>query len=102
MDGPALSEVEVVLLKYHTETLAPGRLHVVLDAVSARAPYLLANRSREALRYRQAGIAGLPLLALPPLSAAGFAWQQPDLPGRAVRCSYAQCLFVSCLWRTAI
>jgi hypothetical protein len=50
-------------------------MHVILEAVSPRPPYLLENRSGQALRYRQAGLPDLAPLPLPPMSAAAFAWQ---------------------------
>lgn len=64
------------MLRFRAELRAPGCMHIILEAVSPRAPYLLENRSGQGLRYRQVGIADLPYLPLPPYSAAGFAWQQ--------------------------
>ena len=71
----------MVVLRFRTELRAPGCMHAVLEAVSPRAPYLLENRSGQGLRYRQAGIADLPYLPLPPYSAAGFAWQRDASSG---------------------
>ncbi len=76
--GHVMEEVEVVMVRYSCEVRAPGALHIVLDSVSAEASYVLENRSGQPLRYRQAHIAGLPFLLLPPFSAAGFAWQVAD------------------------
>ena len=74
-DGGAAEEVEVVVLRWHVESRAPGCMHVILEAVSPRPPYLLENRSAQPLHYRQAGLPDLAPLPLPPFSAAGFAWQ---------------------------
>ena len=71
----------MVVLRFRTELRAPGCMHVVLEAVSPRAPYLLENRSDQGLRYRQVGIADLPYLPLPAYSAAGFAWQRDASSG---------------------
>ena len=80
-EGGLIEEIEVVVLRFRTELRAPGCMHVVLEAVSPRAPYLLENRSDQILRYRQVGIADLPYLPLPPYSAAGFAWQRDASSG---------------------
>lgn len=79
--GVVIAEIEVVVLRFRAELRAPGCMHVILEAVSPRAPYLLENRSGQGLRYRQVGIADLPYLPLPPYSAAGFAWQQDPSSG---------------------
>jgi hypothetical protein len=78
--GLVMEEVEVVTLRYVCEVRSPGALHVLLNSVSADASLLLENRSGQPVRYRQAHIAGLPFLPLPPFSAAGFAWQASDRP----------------------
>ena len=75
-EGGVIEEIEVVVLRFRTELRAPGCMHIVLECVSPRAPYLLENRSEHSLRYRQAGIADLPYLPLPAYSAVGFAWQK--------------------------
>lgn len=67
----------VVILRYTLELRPQGALHLVLESVSADAPFLLENRSPQALAYRQARVPGMPLTDLPPFSAAGFAWQVP-------------------------
>ena len=77
-----MEEVEVVILRYSMELRSPGCTHFVLECVAAEPPYLLENRSSQPLRYRQAGVPGLPFQDLPPLSAAGFAWQ---VPGQSAR-----------------
>ena len=56
-------------------------MHIVLECVSPRAPYLLENRSDQGLRYRQVGISDLPYVPLPPYSAAGFSWQKDPSSG---------------------
>lgn len=76
-----MEEIEVVVLRFRAELRAPGCMHIVLECVSPRAPYLLENRSEQALRYRQAGIADLPYVPLPAYSAAGFAWQRDTSSG---------------------
>ena len=79
--GIVIAEIEVVVLRFRAELRAPGCMHVILEAVSPRAPYLLENRSGQGLRYRQVDIADLPYLPLPPYSAAGFAWQRDPSSG---------------------
>eukprot|EP00884_Botryococcus_braunii_P010316 jgi/Botrbrau1/19286/Bobra.0073s0029.1 len=76
--GLMMEEVEVVTLRYICEVRSPGALHILLTSVAADAFLLLENRSGQPVRYRQAHIAGLPFLPLPPFSAAGFAWQAAD------------------------
>ena len=52
--GPeAMEEVEMVVLRYSSELRGPGCMHLILEAVSAKPPYLLENRSGAALKYRQ-------------------------------------------------
>lgn len=62
------------------EIRSPGCTHFVLESVSADPPFLLDNRSDQALQYRQANIQGLPFFQLPAYSAAGFLWQVPARP----------------------
>ena len=69
-----------MVVRYSMELRGPGSMHFVLESVSADPPYLLENRSSQPLQYRQADVAGLPFLPLPPFSAAGFAWQVPGHP----------------------
>ena len=71
----------MVVVRFRAELRAPGCMHIVLECVSPRAPYLLENRSDQGLRYRQAGISDLPYVPLPPYSAAGFAWQKDPSSG---------------------
>ena len=82
-----IEEIEVVVVRFRAELRAPGCMHIVLECVSPRAPYLLENRSDQGLRYRQVGISDLPYVPLPPYSAAGFAWQKDPSSGgmRSVR-----------------
>lgn len=72
---------EVVVLRYSMELRNPGCMHFVLESVSPEPPFLLDNRSSEALQYRQAHFEGLPYTPLPAFSAAGFLWQVPAKPG---------------------
>ena len=72
----APAETQVAALRFRCEARAPGCLHVVLEAVSPRAPYLLENRSGQALQYRQSGLPDLP-----PLRAARRT-APPASPGR--------------------
>lgn len=73
-------KVDVVVLRYSMEIRSPGCMHFVLESVSADPPFLLDNRSDQALQYRQANIQGLPYFQLPAFSAAGFLWQVPARP----------------------
>ncbi len=72
--------VDVVVLRYSMEIRSPGCMHFVLESVSADPPFLLDNRSDQALQYRQANIQDLPYFQLPAFSAAGFLWQVPAKP----------------------
>ncbi|DBA65518.1 TPA: hypothetical protein ACH3X2_003174 [Trebouxia sp. C0005] len=75
-EGPeAMEEVEVVILRFCLAACNPGCLHLVLESVSPKAPYLLENRTAHPFQYRQAGLGDLPFQPLPAYSAAGFAWQ---------------------------
>lgn len=76
-----IEEIEVVVVRFRAELRAPGCMHIVLECISPRAPYLLENRSDQGLRYRQSGIQDLPYVPLPPYSAAGFAWQKDPSSG---------------------
>ncbi|KAL3132004.1 hypothetical protein ABBQ32_14227 [Trebouxia sp. C0010 RCD-2024] len=79
--GPeAMEEVEVVILRFALGICSPGCLHLVLESVSPRAPYLLENRTPHPFQYKQAGIGDLPFQPLPAYSAAGFAWQVTEKP----------------------
>lgn len=80
-EGGLIEELEVVVVRFRAELRAPGCMHIILECVSPQAPYLLENRSDQALRYRQNGIPDLPYVPLPPYSAAGFAWQKDPLSG---------------------
>ncbi|KAL0043259.1 hypothetical protein WJX82_006661 [Trebouxia sp. C0006] len=74
--GPeAMEEVEVVILRFSLAVCNPGCLHLVLESVSPKAPYLLENRTAHPFQYRQAGVGDLPFQPLPAYSAAGCAWQ---------------------------
>ncbi len=79
--GGVIAEIQVVVLRFRSELRAPGCMHIILEAVSPRAPYLLENRSGQGLRYRQVGITNLPYLPLPPYSATGFSWQRDPSSG---------------------
>ncbi|KAK9819963.1 hypothetical protein WJX72_004515 [[Myrmecia] bisecta] len=77
--GPAaMQEVEVVILRFSVELRSSGCVHLVMENVSAKPPYLLENRTANLLQYRQAHVPEDPFQALPPYSAAGFAWQVID------------------------
>jgi len=55
--GPeAMEEVEVVILRFSLAACNPGSLHLVLESVSPKAPYLLENRTAHPFQYRQAGL----------------------------------------------
>lgn len=55
--GPdAMTEVEVVILRFSLSICNPGCLHLVLESVSPKPPYLLENRTGHPFQYRQAGI----------------------------------------------
>ncbi|KAL0023466.1 hypothetical protein WJX79_007540 [Trebouxia sp. C0005] len=75
-EGPeAMEEVEVVILRFSLAACNPGCLHLVLESMAPKAPYLLKNRTAHPFQYRQAGLGDLPFQPLPAYSAAGFAWQ---------------------------
>ena len=58
--GPeAMDEVEVVILRFALGICSPGCLHLVLESISPRAPYLLENRTAHPFQYKQAGIGEL-------------------------------------------
>ena len=90
MGGPEaeMGESEAAMLRFRTTLRSPGCVHIILESISPKVPFLLENRSSSACRYRQRrpdkGPEGkLPWQLLPPWSAAGFAWQpirQQDKP----------------------
>ena len=51
-----MEEVEVVILRFSLAICNPGCLHLVLESVSPKAPYLLENRTAHPFQYRQAGL----------------------------------------------
>ena len=51
-----MTEVEVVILRFSLGICNPGCLHLVLESVSPKPPYLLENRTGHPFQYRQAGI----------------------------------------------
>ena len=51
-----MEEVEVVILRFSLAACNPGCLHLVLESVSPKAPYLLENRTAHPFQYRQAGL----------------------------------------------
>jgi len=56
-EGPeAMDKVEVVILRFSLAICNPGCLHLVLESVSPKAPYLLENRTAHPFQYRQAGL----------------------------------------------
>ena len=58
--GPeAMDEVEVVILRFSLAICNPGCLHLVLESVSPKAPYLLENRTPHPFQYRQVAIGKL-------------------------------------------
>ena len=54
-----MEEVEVVILRFSLGICSPGCLHLVLESVSPRAPYLLEHRTAHPFQYKQAGIGKL-------------------------------------------
>lgn len=54
-----MNEVEVVILRFSLGICSPGCLHLVLESVSPKAPYLLENRTAHPFQYKQAGIGKL-------------------------------------------
>ena len=54
-----MDEVEVVILRFSLAICNPGCLHLVLESVSPKAPYLLENRTPHPFQYRQAAIGQL-------------------------------------------
>lgn len=62
--GPeAMDEVEVVILRFALGICSPGCLHLVLESISPRAPYLLENRTAHPFQYKQAGLGELAHIA---------------------------------------
>ena len=57
-----MEEVEVVILRFALGICSPGCLHLILESVSPRAPYLLENRTAHPFQYKQAGIGELACL----------------------------------------
>ncbi len=51
-----MKEVEVVILRFSLAACNPGCLHLVLESVSPKAPYLLENRTAHPFQFRQAGV----------------------------------------------
>ena len=51
-----MEELEVVILRFSLAACNPGCLHLVLESVSPKAPYLLENRTAHPFQYRQAGL----------------------------------------------
>ena len=76
-----IEEIEALVVRFRAELCAPGCMHIILECISPRAPYLLENRSDQGLRYRQSGSQDLPYMPLLPYSAAGFVWQRDPLSG---------------------
>lgn len=50
----------MVILRFSLALAAPGCLHLLLESVSPKAPYLLENRTPHPFQYRQAGIGKAP------------------------------------------
>lgn len=46
----------MVILRFSLAACNPGCLHLVLESVSPKAPYLLENRTAHPVKYRQAGL----------------------------------------------
>lgn len=57
-----MDEVEVVILRFGIGICSPGCLHLVLESISPRAPYLLENRTAHPFQYKQAGLGELAYL----------------------------------------
>ena len=58
--GPeAMDEVEVVILRFSLAICRPGCLHLTLESVAPKAPYLLENRTPHPFQYRQAAMGEL-------------------------------------------
>lgn len=49
----------MVILCFALGICSPGCLHLVLESISPRAPYLLENRTAHPFQYKQAGIGEL-------------------------------------------
>lgn len=79
MGGPAdMQDTEAVILRFRAALRSPGSIHIILESVSAKPPFMLENRSAFGCQYRQAVLTQVPFQQLPPWSAAGFAWQTPQ------------------------
>ena len=70
-----MEESEAAILRFSTALRSPGCVHIILESISPKAPFMLENRSGVNCRYRQAHLQQLPFQLLPAWSAAGFAWQ---------------------------
>ncbi len=46
----------MVILRFSLAACNPGCLHLVLESVSPKVPYLLENRTAHPFQYRQAGL----------------------------------------------
>lgn len=58
----------MVILRFALGICSPGCLHLVLESVSPRAPYLLENRTPHPFQYKQAGIGKVACNASRPLA----------------------------------
>lgn len=65
-----MDEVEVVILRFGLGICSPGCLHLVLESISPRAPYLLENRTAHPFQYKQAGLGELAYLVQQPWGPA--------------------------------
>lgn len=97
-----MEETEAAILRFKATLRSPGCVHLVLESISPKAPFMLENRSGASCRYRQAGMPQLPFQLLPPWSAAGYAWQGPPtqqqhrkvralIPPRKAMCCFRLC-----------
>ena len=76
MRGPSeMEETEAAILRFTATLRSPGCIHIVLESISPKSPYMLENRSAFGCQYREAGLQQVPQQLLPPWSAAAFAWQ---------------------------
>jgi hypothetical protein len=62
----------VAILRLSVHRRGPGALHIVLESMHSEPPYVLENRTRFPLQYRQVGFAGCEVVPLPSCFGAAF------------------------------
>ncbi|KAL4858517.1 Vacuolar protein sorting-associated protein 13C [Chlorella vulgaris] len=73
--GSAAAVPSVAILRLSMHRRGPGALHIVLESMHSEPPYVLENRTRFPLQYRQAHVPAAPFHTLEPHSASGYVWE---------------------------